>query len=179
MTPESKSPTDAGAEAVIGRLGRPHGLKGDLLLDGCALSADELVALGTVTWRGARGETRTLTVRAAKAFMAKLQVRFREATGRDAAAALTNGELWVARERLPDPGPEQVYAFQLVGLRVVTPEGRDLGTIAEVMPSGAHPIYVVHGERELLIPAIEPFVREVNLEAGVVTVDPPAGLEDL
>jgi 16S rRNA processing protein RimM len=54
-----------------------------------------------------------------------------------------------------------------------------LGTIAEILPSGAHPIYVVRGERELLIPAIEPFVRSVDLENGVVIVDPPAGLEDL
>lgn len=179
MTPDSKSPTDAGAEALIGRLGRPHGLKGDLLLDGCSLSADEVVALGQVTWRGARGETRVLNVRAAKAFMAKLQVRFREASDRDTAAQLTNGELWVPRERLPDAGPEQVYAFQLIGLRVVTPAGRELGTIAEVMPSGAHPIYVVRGERELLIPAIEPFVREVDLTGGVVTVEPPEGLEEI
>lgn len=179
MTPDSKSPTDPAALAVIGRLGRPHGLKGDLLLDGCSLSADELVALGPVTWRGPKGETRPLTIRAAKAFMAKLQVRFREATSREAAAGLTNGELWVERERLPDPGPGQVYAFQLVGLAVRTRDGRELGRIAEVMPSGAHPIYVVRGEREWLIPAIEPFVVEVNLTDGVVTVDPPAGLEEI
>jgi 16S rRNA processing protein RimM len=179
VTPDSKSPTDAGAEAVIGRLGRPHGLKGDLLLDGCSLSAEELVDLGTVTWRGARSESRPLTIRAAKAFMAKVQVRFAGIRSREAAAELTNGELWVPRARLPEPGPGQVYAFQLIGLRVKTSQGRELGTIADVMPSGAHPIYVVRGERELLIPATEPFVRQVDLEAGVVTVDPPAGLEDL
>lgn len=179
VTPDSKSPTDAGAEALLGRLGRPHGLKGDLLLDGCSLSADELLALGEVTWRGLRGESRRLTVRAAKAFMAKLQIRFREAGSRDAASELTNGELWAPRAKLPEPGPDQVYAFQLIGLRVVTGDGRVLGTIADILPSGAHPIYVVRGERELLIPAVEPFVREVNLTDGVVTVDPPAGLEEI
>lgn len=179
MTPDSKSPTDANAEAVIGRLGRPHGLKGDLLLDGCSLSAEELVDLGTVTWRGPHGRSRTLTIREAKAFMAKLQVRFAGIASREAAAELTNGELWAPRARLPEAGPGQVYAFQLIGLRVRTSQGRELGTIADVMPSGAHPIYVVRGERELLIPGTEPFVREVNLEDGVVTVDPPAGLEDL
>jgi len=179
VTPDSKSPTDAGAEARIGRLGRPHGLKGDLLLDGCSLSPEELVALGSVTWRGLHGETRTLRVKAAKAFMAKVQIRFREASGREAAAELTNGELWAPRDRLPDAGPGQVYAFQLIGLKARTSDGRELGTIAEILPSGAHPIYVVRGARELLIPAVEPFVREVDLAAGVVTVDPPAGLEEI
>lgn len=178
MTPDSKSPTDADL-AWIGRLGRPHGLKGDLLLDGCPLSAEELVALGVITWRGARGESRLLTVREAKTFMAKLQVRFHEAAGRDAAAELVNGDLWTPRERLPDAGSDQVYAFQLVGLRVETAEGRVLGTIAEILPSGAHPLYVVRGERELMIPAIEPFVREVNLTGGVVVVSLPEGLEEL
>lgn len=180
MTPDSKSPTDPDAQALIGRLGRPHGLKGDLLLDGSALSAEELLALGDVTWRGPHGATRSLHIRAAKAFMAKLQVRFAGIDSRESAGTLTNGDLWIERNRLPDPGPGQVYAFQLVGLRVETTDGRVLGTLADLLPSGAHPIYVVRdGERELLIPAVEPFVRQVDLEAGVVTVDPPAGLDDL
>jgi 16S rRNA processing protein RimM len=166
-------------DALIGRIGRPHGLKGDLLFDGCSLSAEELLALGTVTWRGARGELRTLKLAAVKPNMTKLQLHFRGVDSRDSAAELVNGELWTERDRLPDAGPGQVYSFQLIGLKVRTVDGRDLGEIREVMPSGAHPIYVVQGERELLIPATEPFVRNVDLEAGVVTVDPPAGLEDL
>jgi 16S rRNA processing protein RimM len=179
VTPDSKSPTEPGAEATIGRLGRPHGLKGDLLLDGCSLTADELMALGAVTWRSARGETRRLEIRAAKAFMAKLQIRFRGFGSRDEAAELTNGELWAPRGELPDAGPGQVYTFQLIGLRAETSAGRALGEIVDVIHSGAHPIYVIGGEKELMIPATEPFVRKVDLEAGLVVVDLPEGIEEL
>jgi 16S rRNA processing protein RimM len=111
----------------------------------------------------------------------RLLVRFAGVATREQAAELTNGEIAVSRERLPDPGPGVAYAFQLVGLEVRAVDGRVLGAIADVLMAGAHPIYVVRGEggKEILVPVIEPVVKKVDLAAGVVTVDPPAGLEDL
>jgi 16S rRNA processing protein RimM len=54
-----------------------------------------------------------------------------------------------------------------------------LGTLESVMPPGAHPIYVVRGEREWMIPVVESVVRNVDLAGGVITVALPAGLEDI
>jgi 16S rRNA processing protein RimM len=62
---------------------------------------------------------------------------------------------------------------------VVEADGRELGTIADVVTTGAHPIYIVRGDRELLVPVIPDVVRKVDLTARVVTVALPAGLEDL
>ena len=83
------------------------------------------------------------------------------------------------RERLPDPGPGVAYTFQLLGLRVETDEGRMLGTLEDIIQTGAHPVYVVRGERELMIPAAPEVLKRVDLAAGVITVVLPAGLEDL
>jgi 16S rRNA processing protein RimM len=106
-------------------------------------------------------------------------VRFEGIASREAAAALVNGTLWSEEAALPDPGPGVAYAFQLVGLAVETAEGRALGTLEAVITTAANPIYVVRGERELLIPAAPGVVQRVDLAAGRVVVSLPPGLEDL
>ena len=163
----------------IGRLGRTHGVQGELNLDGASLTALELHAIQRFTWRRAGVPERTLTLVSARPALARMLVVFEGVTVKERAAELTNGELWAARAALPDPGPGTVYTFQLVGLRVETEEGRALGVIAEVIPTGAHPIYAVKGERELLVPGAPEVVKRVDLEAGLMVVALPAGLEEL
>lgn len=165
----------------IGRIGRPHGVTGETYLDHCPLDPAQLEALGPLTWRR-RGEgDRVLRVDAVRHAVPRLLVRFEGFATREQVAELTNGEVLVDRATLPDAGPGVAYAFQLVGLEVRTVEGRRLGTVADVLMPGPHAIYVVHGEggREILVPVVEPVVRRVDLEAGLVTVDLPPGLEEL
>jgi 16S rRNA processing protein RimM len=163
----------------IGRLGRPHGLNGELAFSGASLQPAELLNLREFTWRGARGESRTLRLKAARSAVPRMLVQFEGIGSRASASALVNGTLWVDRAQLPDPGPGMAYTFQLMGLEVRDESGRVLGRLEDIVSSGAHPIYVVQGEREWLIPAVESVLRRVDLEAGVITVALPAGLEDI
>lgn len=163
----------------IGRLGRTHGVQGELNLDGTSLTPLELHAVKRFVWRRAGMAERELTLVAARPALTRMLVRFEGVTVCEQAAELTNGELWAARDALPDPGPGTAYTFQLVGLRVETEEGRLLGTIAEVISTGAHPVYAVRGERELLVPGAPGVVKRVDLEAGLMVVALPAGLEEL
>jgi len=163
----------------VGRLGRPHGLAGELTLDSCDLTPLELHAIRAFTWRGRAGAERPLTLHTARPAHDRTLVHFMGVTNREQASMLTLGELWADEAALPDPGPGVAYAFQLVGLRVVESDGRELGTIADVVNTGANPIYVVRGERELLIPVIPDVVRSVDLAARLVTVTLPPGLEEL
>jgi 16S rRNA processing protein RimM len=66
-----------------------------------------------------------------------------------------------------------------VGLRVETEDGRPLGTLAEVVTTGRQPMYVVRGERELLVPAVPGILKQVDLDAGRIVVTLPPGLEEL
>jgi len=163
----------------IGRLGRTHGVQGELNLDGTSLTPLELHAVKRFVWRRAGMAERELTLVAARPALTRMLVRFEGVTVCEQAAELTNGELWAARDALPDPGPGTAYTFQLVGLRVETEEGRLLGTIAEVISTGAHPVYAVRGARELLVPGAPGVVKRVDLEAGLMVVALPAGLEEL
>jgi 16S rRNA processing protein RimM len=167
------------ALVVIGRIGRAHGLHGEVTLDGCSLTPLELHAVKEFVWRGPRREERPLRIHTARPANARILVGFEGYDDRDRAATLGRGELLAEEERLPDAGPGQVYTFQLVGLEVRTEEGRLIGTVADVLATGAHPIYVVKGERELMVPAAEEVVRRVDLERRVITVSLPPGLEEL
>ena len=164
----------------IGRVGRPHGIDGEFYVDRCALDAGELQALETLEWRGREGDPRAVRIAAVRTANDRLLVKFDGVRSREAAAELTNGMLWGDAERLPDPGPGVVYTFQLVGLRVIDVAGHELGVLRDVQTSTAQPLYVVEREgREHLYPGIEPFVKNVDLAAGVITMDLPPGFEDL
>ncbi len=163
---------------LIGKLGRPHGLDGELHLDGCALSAAELLAMRTFSWRSPRGDARDLTLIAARPANARMLVSFSGIGSREAASELTNGELGAESSQLPDAGPGVAYHFQIMGLEVRTVEGRVLGAISDIIATGAHPVYVVQGDRELLIPGTPAIVQHVDLSARTMTVALPAGLED-
>ncbi len=166
---------------TLGRLGRPHGLDGEMMLDMVALEPEELLRLRDFSWHSPRGETRNLAMVSALAGTpgGRLRVRFEGIGSREAAAPLVNGWIGVERDRLPDPGPGAAWSFQLLGCEVREEDGRVLGKLEEIIKSGAHPIYVVRGEREWMIPAIESVVKRVDLAAGVITVVLIPGLEDL
>ena len=149
-----------------------------MTLAGVSLTPLELHAVREFTWQGAKGGTRALKLLTARPGATHLILRFEGIGDRDAAAALTGGNLMAERERLPDPGPGVAYTFQLVGATIVTEEGRVLGVLEDIISTGAHPIYVVRGERELLIPATAEVLKSVDLAAGRITVALPAGLED-
>jgi 16S rRNA processing protein RimM len=167
------------SEVSIGRVGRPHGLNGEVYVERCPLSADELLEMRRLAWRGPTGERRALEVATARPAHVRLLVGFAGVSDRVQAARLTRGELLTDSDRLPDPGPGLAYTFQLIGMRVETVDGRELGTLRHIMPTGANPIYVVEGAKELLVPATAEVIKRVDRERGVIVVALPAGLEDL
>lgn len=162
----------------VGRIGRPHGIGGEVYLDDTSLGAEELRTVRTFEWRGRDGATRGLVLREARDTHQRPLVRFANVPHREAAAELVNGQLWADSAKLPDPGPGVVYTYQLIGLAVRTSDGRELGTVRDVMQNGPQTLYAV-GEKGTLYPGHSPFLKHVDLAAGVITLDPPPGLEDL
>jgi 16S rRNA processing protein RimM len=78
---------------------------------------------------------------------------------------------------LGPPGEDTFYHYQLIGLRVVTTSGEELGEITDIITTGANEVFVARGKRgELLIPAIEDVVRQVDVEDGRLLIEPIPGL---
>ncbi|MGB0713584.1 MAG: ribosome maturation factor RimM [Gammaproteobacteria bacterium] len=91
---------------------------------------------------------------------------------RDAAAELIGSDIAVARSQLPPPGPGEYYWIDLEGMRVETTTGVELGVISHLFETGANDVIVVKGDRERLVPFIEPdVVKSVDFDLGLMSVD--------
>ncbi len=105
---------------------------------------------------------------------------FTEIVDRDEAEKLKDWELAIPVESLQKLPEGRYYIYQLVGMRVLTMEQRELGVLTEVLQTGANDVYVVKnsGGKEVLIPAIKSVVKQVDLEAREIWIDPIPGLLD-
>jgi 16S rRNA processing protein RimM len=94
------------------------------------------------------------------------------------AAAELRGQSLSVPEALLEPLPEgQFYLYQVVGMQVYDSEGRHLGEIREVLTTGGNDVYIVQGQQgEILLPAIEDVVKEVDVAAGRMVVEPMEGM---
>ncbi|MGR8935036.1 MAG: ribosome maturation factor RimM [Gammaproteobacteria bacterium] len=91
---------------------------------------------------------------------------------RDAATELLGADIEILYSQLPQADQGSYYWADLVGLKVVTTEGDALGEVDHLMETGANDVLVVTGERERLIPFLQPqTVTRVDLEAGLLVVD--------
>ncbi len=153
-------------------------MAGEFYVDGCPLVPETLQALGSLEWRGARSGVRTLKLTHVRAAAARLLVMAEGVSTREAASKLVNGTLWTGRERLPDPGPGVSYAFELAGMRVVDAQGRTLGTVADVVWNAGQPLLELEGPNARLLPCQPPFMKHVDVAAGIITLDLPPGFEE-
>ena len=98
--------------------------------------------------------------------------KFAGCDDRDAAALMRGQAIAIRREQLPAAEEGEYYWVDLVGLRVETLAGVELGHVDHLMATGANDVLVVKGERQRLIPFVTgPIVKDVDLDAGVIRVD--------
>jgi 16S rRNA processing protein RimM len=93
---------------------------------------------------------------------------------------LLRGELLEAADNdVQRDDDESYFVHELIGLRVVTAGGEELGRITEVLQTGANDVYVVTGERgEILVPAIAEVIEAIDVSGGVISITPLPGLLD-
>jgi 16S rRNA processing protein RimM len=95
----------------------------------------------------------------------------------DDAEALRGAVVEVDASALPEPPTGTYYHYQIIGARVVTTEGEDLGTVAEILETGSNDVYVVRSNgHEVLVPALANVIVRVDVDHGVIEVDLPEGL---
>ncbi|KYH32074.1 ribosome maturation factor RimM [Neomoorella mulderi] len=125
-------------------------------------------------------EIRPVTVARARPHGRHLILKLAEINDADQAGALRGALLKVEPWEV-EPLPEgHYYIFQLVGSRVYTTGGDFLGTLTDVLTTGANDVYVVKGagKKEILIPALKEVVRKIDLARREISVALPPGLLD-
>jgi 16S rRNA processing protein RimM len=176
-----------GAPSVlIARIGKPHGLHGEVTVQLHTDEPERRLAVGTAidTEAGSgSGVPRVLTVRSTRVHNGTWLVAFEEVPDRTGAESLRGTRLVLdAAEALPTPDDEDVFSEeQLRGLTVVDPAGTVLGSVGGLELGAAQDRLVVllPDGREAQVPFVVALVPEVDLAGGRVVVDAPPGLLDL
>jgi 16S rRNA processing protein RimM len=171
-------------QLVVGRVGRPHGIRGELTVQVHTDDPDLRFAAGSVlaTEPAERGP---LTICSSRWHSGRLLVSFDGYADRTVAEDL-RGTLLVmdSAEVGPTTDPDEFHDYELVGLEVLTVTGDPGGVVADVRHQGQNLLVVRPaaghaGGGEILVPFVAAIVPEVDLKAGRLVIDPPPGLLDL
>lgn len=167
-------------QLVVARIGRAHGIKGDVTVE---VRTDEPeLRLGPGAVLATDPPTAgPLTIETGRVHSGRLVLRFEGVKDRTAAEALRNTLLIAEVDPDDRPeDPEEFYDHQLADLDVVTRDGTAVGRVKEVahLPGQDLLVVVREDESEVLVPFVAEMVPEIDLEAQKAVIDPPPGLLD-
>ena len=184
-------------EVQIGRVIKPHGVRGEVVVDATTDDPDGRFAVGTVLTGRQAGKTLDLTVKAVRPHQGRLLVTFEEIPGRTEAESLRGLKFFA--EPVIDDEDDAYYDHELIGLRVLTvgavseeeayarayegeqPEPADIGEVTGVVRGAAHRILEVALDDggEAMVPFVHAIVPIVDLDNEAIVITPPEGLLDL
>ena len=164
---------DPARRILVGRVAGAVGLRGEVKLESWTEPRNAIFRYQPWILRDAQGRERELSGVQGRDTGKHVIATFPDAIDRDAAEALRGLEILVPRSALPPARPGEFYWADLEGLRVVTVDGVDLGTVSHLFSTGANDVLVARdAERERMIPFVQPqYITAIDIDGGVVTVD--------
>jgi 16S rRNA processing protein RimM len=164
-------------QLTVARIGRAHGMRGEVVVDLRSDTPDERFAPGAVL-RTVPPSAGPLTVERSRGLNGRWFLLFEGVTDRTAAEALRGVELVVDSGDTDAAEEDAWYPHQLAGLRVEHVDGRTVGTVLDLEHLPAHDLLVIRepsGTRTL-VPFVRAIVTVVDIAGGRVVLDPPGGL---
>ncbi|MEQ1923758.1 MAG: ribosome maturation factor RimM [Pyrinomonadaceae bacterium] len=161
---------------AIARIAKPRGLKGEVIADILTDFPERFDGLKTVIAVMPDESRRELTLENHWFQSGRMVLKFVGVNSIEDGETLRNAEICVPETDAVELEEGEYFDWQLAGCRVVTVSGEEIGKVRELMRTGATEILVVEGEKEYLIPFAEAICTEVDIENGVILIDPPDGL---
>ena len=180
----SEAPLPAGpawdAMISVGRVARPHGNAGRVVIDPDTDFAEDRFSPGNAVYVRRRGGVERLVLRDVRFHRGRPIVGFDGVSTISGAEALAKADVRVTAESLGRLPADTFYHHELIGCRVETVEGRAVGVVASVEGGGeAHRLVVDDGSAEVQVPLTAPICVRVDPRERVIVLDPPAGLLEL
>ncbi|WP_405939074.1 ribosome maturation factor RimM [Streptomyces sp. NBC_00726] len=167
-------------QLVVARIGRAHGIKGEVTVEVRTDEPELRLAPGAVLATDP-ATTGPLTIETGRVHSGRLLLRFAGVKDRTAAEALRNTLLIadVDPAELPED-PEEFYDHQLMDLDVVLADGTEVGRITEITHLPSQDLFIVERPdgSEVMIPFVEEIVTEIDLDEQRAVITPPPGLID-
>ena len=162
-------------DVLVGRILGAHAWKGTVRIAPQTDVPDRHQTLKEVLVRTARAAVLLKVEKAAESSKGTWLVRFEGITEREQSEALRGGLLYIREADLPELPAGRYYIHQIIGLKAITTAGRDLGPVTDVLVTGANDVYVTAAG---LIPATAEVVKEIDLQAGTMLIEPLVGMFD-
>lgn len=167
-------------EVVVGVVGRPWGLRGQFHLDARLEDPAILLAEGAVRIRRRGAHATECAIRATHQAGGRLIVALEGCNSVEDAEALKGAEVLLGKGAFLPAPVGSFYPHQLEGLQVVGVDGTPYGSVKEIVRTGGPELLLVGGAgKDFLVPFAEAICRRVDMDAGVIEIDPPEGLMDL
>lgn len=158
----------------VGFLRRPHGLKGEIIMD---LHTDfpERMKVGRELLVGDKHQP--MKIVGIRPHQSSVLIKFENVNTPETAGLYRNQWVYVKTEDVPLP-EGQHYKYELVGLNVVDEDGNALGELVDILETGANDVYIVRDDsgKELLLPAIPSVILDLDIDRGLLKVHLLEGL---
>ena len=162
---------------LIGRVSKPHGIKGGIRAISYADSPDIYREIPCIYLKKKDNTTRSLKISSVSTVKGAVILNFEEIKDRNSLEEILGCELYIERSFLPPPSEDEYYHIDLIGLDVITTKGQGLGKICEVMQTGGNDVFVVKsGKEEHLVAAIKDVIVEVDIDGGKVIIEEMKGM---
>lgn len=164
----------------VGAIASVHGVKGEVKVFPTTDEPEKFKKLKTVLIKTEKAE-REIALQSVKFFKNMVIVKFEGIESPEEARKYRGATLWIPRTAAVPLERNEYYQADLIGLSVLTEDGETLGTLTDVLETGANDVYEITmpDRRTVLFPAIKECVKEVDLESGRMTVHVMNGLLEL
>jgi 16S rRNA processing protein RimM len=171
-TKPPRSPGEDADSVTIGIILRPHGIKGEVVVEPLTDNENRFATLDEVRVVRPKGSDLRLKVVSMFPHKSRLVVQFEGIKSVEDAETLRAAELRIPLASLPSLPEGSYYHHELRGLDVRVESGASIGSVTELWETGATPVLVIHDEKkkETLLPLVDAFILEVNVKGGYMRV---------
>ena len=157
----------------IGVITRPHGVLGEMKVYPVTDDIKRFKGMKEILMgppEGQKGDLSTVKVEGVRFQKNMVLLKLSGIESPEEARKLSQYQLYVRREDAIPLSDGEYYVSDLIGLSVLSEKGEKLGILKDVLKTAANDVYVVKGEREILVPAVKEYVLSIDLPKGEMTV---------
>lgn len=163
-------------EIVIGKIVAPHGVRGDIRILPSTEKPEQFLDLDYLLLK----DGRKLHIQSARFHKRMVLVSTKEITTMNDAELLRDQDVLIKAEDLPKLDEGQFYVADLIGVPVYDEEGKQIGVFKDALSTGSNDVYViaVPNAKDILLPALKIYVKEINLAEKRIVVDLPEWVDE-
>ena len=165
-----------GAIITIGKIVRPHGIKGEIKVEPLIVEPEQFQEFSSLSIKRRAENSEWMVVEQARIQGKRIILKLSGIEDRDQAESIRGLFLQIHKKDCPLPKAEEMSTL---GLEARTVDDEQIGTVVDVLNLPAQKVFVIKSrDREILVPDVEAFIKSIDLENGIIVIDPIEGLLD-